>query len=772
MKQSLISIIYVLLLVIIIILSVNCDRKIPNYLEECYTNKTLSGPRLPMTLNVLIDIFRKVEIFTQTSVDLRLMVTSMLHRFKFDGIEYHEVKSSYEILPFSGTGNQRIKNQVVNEFIPGNPYIFPVEALSLIERCTLHRAISNTVADHNQPDSKLCTDRPTEKIYAKSSGRNKKLCPLEEGIILTEFGTVAPGTLIAAIAAALQHQNVAVKLLYDSIQNDEHDFNDYEVDFVIPKHEISLNKSMWFSSLSKSNARVDNIWLATIAGELAELVVYQGPIKADKMSLGSSGFWDSTMRPMLFFLLNKDDSYDVTRAEIVGAVDGFIIANSLKTWMSHFSNLRLSQIFDIYYSSKGAFFDSDIAACERGKVFWYHGSRQMLKEQTYAVSQVLAYKKSVSYMTDDALDMMVNYAVNKFTNYVNNNLFTELRCHKEKKYPNVEIFVAFDGSWSQEYTQDFLSVLIEDLNVSIYGSKIGILDGNTGKWILNTTNSSSTAYEIIYQLNSSISWPTNLNLSITLDSIDGYLTKMWDKKSASHQIGTLGQVILFLAPRTIVQSSREIKSSLNKLKQNHPDVNIIYYVSKENLQGFKDLLITPEDYLIDTAGVDDIVNYVMTIPRSLRRSCSKNDSSPRDQVEDYVRPRESIIYRLDAQWRRNTQRISMSVVSVGYGSFEVCWWTQLEGNIIKNKFDCRELSRHMEFIINDTQDCRDRSINCPAIYYQIRGLSSSKKCAEIECRTPEYIRYILRLSSQCSHAPVLSYNLFLLLLISINYVLS
>lgn len=167
MKQSLISIIYVLLLVIIIILSVNCDRKIPNYLEECYTNKTLSGPRLPMTLNVLIDIFRKVEIFTQTSVDLRLMVTSMLHRFKFDGIEYHEVKSSYEILPFSGTGNQRIKNQVVNEFIPGNPYIFPVEALSLIERCTLHRAISNTVADHNQPDSKLCTDRPTEKIYGK-----------------------------------------------------------------------------------------------------------------------------------------------------------------------------------------------------------------------------------------------------------------------------------------------------------------------------------------------------------------------------------------------------------------------------------------------------------------------------------------------------------------------------------------------------------------------------------------------------------------------------
>lgn len=58
---------------------------------------------------------------------------------------------------------------------------------------------------------------------------------------------------------------------------------------------------------------------------MAELVIYEGPIKGEKMSLGSSGSWDSTMRPMLFYLLNKDDNYEVTRAEIVGAVDGNFI---------------------------------------------------------------------------------------------------------------------------------------------------------------------------------------------------------------------------------------------------------------------------------------------------------------------------------------------------------------------------------------------------------------------------------------------------------------
>lgn len=61
-------------------------------------------------------------------------------------------------------------------------------------------------------------------------------------------------------------------------------------------------------------------------------------------------------------------------------------------------------------------------------------------------------------MTDDVLMTMTNYAVNKFTNYINNNLFTELRCldNKNNNHPHVEIFVVFDGAWSLEYTANFL----------------------------------------------------------------------------------------------------------------------------------------------------------------------------------------------------------------------------------------------------------------------------------------------------------------------------
>ena len=60
-------------------------------------------------------------------------------------------------------------------------------------------------------------------------------------------------------------------------------------------------------------------------------------------------------------------------------------------------------------------------------------------------------------MTDEAIQRLVNYAINTFTYYANNHVFTELNCRRENPHPRVEIFVAFDGAWSKDYTIDFLS---------------------------------------------------------------------------------------------------------------------------------------------------------------------------------------------------------------------------------------------------------------------------------------------------------------------------
>lgn len=78
--------------------------------------------------------------------------------------------------------------------------------------------------------------------------------------------------------------------------------------------------------------------------------------------------------------------------------------------------------------------------------------------QTYATSQILAYRDSVAYMEESVLKNMAKLAVNAFNSYTIHNLLSNVHCpQKEKNYPKVEVIVAFDGSWTENYTADFLS---------------------------------------------------------------------------------------------------------------------------------------------------------------------------------------------------------------------------------------------------------------------------------------------------------------------------
>lgn len=44
-------------------------------------------------------------------------------------------------------------------------------------------------------------------------------CPKEYGVILTPYGTIAPGAIIGAIAASLQRQNVPLIQIYNITGN-------------------------------------------------------------------------------------------------------------------------------------------------------------------------------------------------------------------------------------------------------------------------------------------------------------------------------------------------------------------------------------------------------------------------------------------------------------------------------------------------------------------------------------------------------------------------
>ena len=68
-------------------------------------------------------------------------------------------------MPFIADQPQRAKQEIVEELIPGNPNSFPSDALTLLERCTLHQAISNTIWYHQlQNEDNFCIAGPIEKL--------------------------------------------------------------------------------------------------------------------------------------------------------------------------------------------------------------------------------------------------------------------------------------------------------------------------------------------------------------------------------------------------------------------------------------------------------------------------------------------------------------------------------------------------------------------------------------------------------------------------------
>lgn len=100
----------------------------------------------------------------------------MSDRFKFDGVEYQKnIQATNGVLPFSGTGMQRVKNQLIEELIPSNTEALPVHLLTQMERCILHRAISNTILQHDfQSRNESCnqvtqTEKQTGNFLEKES---------------------------------------------------------------------------------------------------------------------------------------------------------------------------------------------------------------------------------------------------------------------------------------------------------------------------------------------------------------------------------------------------------------------------------------------------------------------------------------------------------------------------------------------------------------------------------------------------------------------------
>lgn len=444
----------------------NVQTRIPNWLTECYRNASMADRdnRLPSNINILIELIRKFENWPSHNMDMREVASTLVHRFRMDGIERAAGQFVANVLPFSPSGFQFSKHRVLlARLVPGSGAQFPEASLSGPERCALHFMLSTSIERQARNDeARTCNqlaqvrsmriprsvpqknnflgdvellqevhvhrrgqhhpqvgryveggddddgiemtaadgaeegellepangideannggDQPAESTidspggeladdvdFLNGAGTTLSQCPAENGVIRTAWGAVSGGPLITGIAAGLQPQAVPTRDLL----------------------ALSRAASQFHHSARQSASdatRVDNRWAATLAGDLAEVTLLQGPI-TQSIQVGGIGGWNSTSVPRWYFLSQRD-RLEMTDAEIRGGLDGLILASNLNEWRQQAQQLRVSQLLDMYYSQRGVF-GSTAASCNRRALFTQVAPLATIRAQTEAFVTVL-----------------------------------------------------------------------------------------------------------------------------------------------------------------------------------------------------------------------------------------------------------------------------------------------------------------------------------------------------------------------------------------------
>lgn len=152
-------------------------------------------------------------------------------------------------------------------------------------------------------------------------------------------------------------------------------------------------------------------------GDLSEVALHQGAGGKETFVVGAKGGWNGTQIPRWYFI-NKILNNEMTDAEIRGDLDGLIIAKNMKDWKQKASNLKVSQILDMYYSSRGVFSNKNFRACNRNRIFTEVAPQKDLTEQTIANSFLLNEEaklpgslssEGIKAYSEKAVDALINY---------------------------------------------------------------------------------------------------------------------------------------------------------------------------------------------------------------------------------------------------------------------------------------------------------------------------------------------------------------------------
>ncbi|CAK1539938.1 unnamed protein product [Leptosia nina] len=728
---------------------------IPTHLLECYRGGG-PAPGAPKRLDVFLNLVRRLEL--ESRLDLRLFSTSLLRSLRLDGIERAaNVFESEFLLPYRASAFQFHKYKMLMDlFLPSQDLIVADETLSLEEKCLLHKVLSSSVRPWERGDENIVCPLSAERrqhMASTSASRLYSRCPIEDGVIQSPWGAIAPGTVVAAIAASLETQQVFVTdILQTNLFQEE-----------IPTTILDMALREWDSKLERlelnengTDSDISNVWVATLAGDLAEVVVNLGVrvgAAPQRMTIGSINKWNDTLLPRDYYLLMPNATsadWHMTDAEILAGIDGLILAQHVPSWVAQRRTLRLSQIVEMYYSNEGVSFDPNVRACNRHVLFSEVVTREVLFRETSRLAHVLALRQVTVYIPLEEMNRISDAAVSAFMDYVPSVLKQyHVDCVASRNIPTMDLIVATDSSWDGYRVQQFLSWIGGSLEINMQKSSVALLHGNTGEWIVPRAHNLTALFTAI--ANYTDGWPNRLNLPNVVSSIlqrtrNATLQDISEMRSAGPTT-----VVLVVTPtdRLSAEELETTRSLMRTLRSSFFDVFFAY--AAQDASDLKNINNEYMDYselflTVSSTSVGDVASAVDThllknvIPsRIVGSQCAFNGTEyAQVPYEDFVLPSREQSYRIHPFYLWQQASIQVQFRNDGQGRILVCMWRGAE-----TSRSCRAVAEREAFSFNLTQPCPSPDF-CPPANFIVTASSTQNLCAHVECRFPHQVGYYLQ----------------------------
>uniref|UniRef100_A0A7G3AXU3 Uncharacterized protein n=1 Tax=Lutzomyia longipalpis TaxID=7200 RepID=A0A7G3AXU3_LUTLO len=786
----------------------NAQTRISAALEECYRDPEVFNRenRLPHTPEMLIELIRKVEDSPDWRQDIRQLALSLVHRFRQDGIELAPgVAVTDSVLPFSPSGFQFTKHRIIlQRLIPGNAVQFPNETLTVTERCALHFMLSTSVdtavrgdenircnqlsqyrsrvprdvegeeveeeapenvadeepepSEDEESDPRILDTEIEEQVEVTNVNPAISQCPVENGVLLSQWGAISAGPVITGVAAGLSPQTVTTREL------------------------LALSREAGRSQRQQQNFNVDNRWASTLCGDLSEVALRQGPAAGREIAVGAPGTFNSTVIPRWYFLRQREH-FEMTDAEIRGGLDGLILATNVVEFRNRFNAIKLSQVLDMYYSHRGVF-ERRFRACNRNTLFPEVAPVAQLQAQTTAFSSVLDRDMQLRVtLAPTAIQAFSNAAVESLSTYIPQSMndpscaITQNRLNDENIWrTSADLYIFVDTAWPFREINGPIAHLLHNLDVNRFGTSYTLLNAVDGSIIVNKTHQLSDLYSQ-WNLTVHQNHPQGVEFPRLLPSLQTFMANQLDHERQAGIVGGRSKIVLIIPNMAGISGADSdfADERLRAMREVFPDMEL-FFLSGGTATRWNRFVRNPRIHIhplrvMGQGGAED-----NTIPAQMRDLISRIQETPRriinhrcgaiwqsqdegvDSQNDYVEPEGIIFYRVSPNYffRPGDRRRVVRIQGQGYSPLTVCM-SRTEQNPRANATNqvgdvrCTRISQN-SFEEDVSNYCADHSYihHCPPLFISVEGPSLAGsdqiqiRCTDDLCRFPDSSRFAIQ----------------------------